>query len=459
MMSISPRVRRVLLICLLAATAVMYGIAWFSPAIGLAYRDGAALLQAVTFRGTAEPPLFALVLRLFAAVSRNPQWLKVLPLLCTLAWLALTTRLLTRMGASRACGWTLIAITVVSPTVMLLGTGLFPEPLFALFMTACLLMLLDERPMLAGVCAGLATITMTAGVALIAACLLTLVAHRRLRSAIEFLIPAMVFASPWLGWWLAHGGMSAAKLQANEWGMLLGKNAMWLAAAPFTLMSGYASLYPGLLTALALLIVLVRRRQFVPDLFFGFYCLALACRAEPPLTAFAPVLPLFLWMLWRVARNGRFAVIAQVVAVAMIGPGLWFGVAQLRKPTGWAEMTKLFGNVRAKTAPASVLMADLDPVIYLNTGRRTVRGFAPDGYRSYYAPPRPLVTPDQLQGSVLRDHVDYVVLTPDRDIPESASYRSAVQALERGGMLEPVETDDLPTDYRLLRVIRLSKTK
>ena len=31
-----------------------------------------------------------------------------------------------------------------------------------------------------------------------------------------------------------------------------------------------------------------------------------------------------------------------------------------------------------------------------------------------------------------------LALTPDRDLPESASYHKAVAALERGGVLEPV---------------------
>ena len=166
---------------------------------------------------------------------------------------------------------------------------------------------------------------MTSGAVLIVACLLTLITYRRLRAAVMFFVPAMLFASPWFGWYMAHGGMPAAKLELSEWSLLLWKNAMWLAAAPFTAMSGYANLYPGLLTAVALMIVLIRRRQFVPDLFFGLYCIALLCRTEPPTYAFAPVLPLFLWMLWRAVRGGRFRLISQIAAYGLIAPALWFG--------------------------------------------------------------------------------------------------------------------------------------
>jgi hypothetical protein len=442
------------LICLLAVLAALYAIAWFSPAIGLEYREGANLMQAVTGHVETNPPLFPWLLGGFALVSRQPQWLKLLPLLCAIGWLALLWRLLDRMGAGRACGWTMVAIAAASPAVEHLATGLYPEMLFGLLAMACLLALLDERPILSGIAAGLATITMTSGAALIVACLLTLVTYRRLRAAVMFLVPAMLFASPWLGWWMAHGGMPATKLDLSEWSVLLWKNAMWLAAAPFTAMSGYANLYPGLLTALALFIVLVRRRQFVPDLFFGLYCIALLCRTEPPLYAFAPVLPLFLWILWRVVRLGRFRLISQITAIGLIAPALWFGGVQAVRPRGWRDMQKMFAAIRARTPPNAILMADLDPVYYFNTGRTAFRGFTPDGFRTWYAPPRPLVTPDELYATIPAHHIDYVVMSPDREVPEAASYNDSIEALERGELVEPVEAPELPPGYRLLRVVK-----
>ncbi len=442
------------MICLLAVLAVLYAIAWFSPAIGLEYREGANLMQAVTGHVETNPPLFPWLLGLFALVSRQPQWLKLLPLVCTMGWLALVWRLLEKIGAGRACAWTLVAIAAASPAIEHLATGLYPEMLFGLLAIGCLLALLNERPILAGVAAGLATITMTSGAVLIAACLLTLITYRRLRAAVMFLVPAMLFASPWLGWYMAHGGMPAAKLELSEWSLLLWKNAMWLAAAPFTAMSGYATNYPGLLTALALLIVLIRRRQFVPDLFFGLYCIALLCRTEPPVYAFAPVLPLFLWMLWRVVRRGRFRLISQIAAYGLIAPALWFGGRQALQPTGWSDMQKMFAVIRAHTPPNATLMADLDPVYYLNTNRTTFRGFTPNGFRTWYAPPRPLVTPDQLYAAIPAHHIDYVVMAPDREVPEAAFYNDSIEALERGEQVEPVELPELPAGYRLLKVIK-----
>ena len=63
------------LICLLAVLAVLYGIAWFAPAIGLAYSDGASLAMAVTQKSNGSPPLFPALLGLFALVEIVTPWL------------------------------------------------------------------------------------------------------------------------------------------------------------------------------------------------------------------------------------------------------------------------------------------------------------------------------------------------------------------------------------------------
>ena len=100
-------------------------------------------------------------------------------------------------------------------------------------------------------------------------------------------------------------------------------------------------------------------------------------------------------------------------------------------------MQLLFGYIREHTPPDAVILANLDPVFYLNTGRKAIRGFFPDGYKLYYVPSNSVITPDQLEGEIRRNGVGYVALTPDRDFAEAPAYHRAVEALERGGMLEP----------------------
>jgi hypothetical protein len=48
--------------------------------------------------------------------------------------------------------------------------------------------------------------------------------------------------------------------------------------------------------------------------------------------------------------------------------------------------------------------------------------------------------------------VRYVALTPDAGFPESAAYHRSVEALERGGVIEPVSVSGLSAEYRLFRV-------
>jgi hypothetical protein len=71
-----------------------------------------------------------------------------------------------------------------------------------------------------------------------------------------------------------------------------------------------------------------------------------------------------------------------------------------------------------------------------------------------YAARQSAVTPDQLAGVIIRSRVNYVVLTPDRGYAESPSFHKSVEALERGGVLDPVITPGITQDYRLLEVHR-----
>ncbi|MDE3196442.1 MAG: hypothetical protein KGN84_08865, partial [Acidobacteriota bacterium] len=183
-MILSRGIQRVLIAVFCLVLAAIYGIAWRAPSVGLFHDDGVYLVTAeaiVAGHGytidslpqpipqTKYPPVWPSALALFLLVSKQTQWLKLLPLLCTVGWLAVTWRLLRKMGASAGGAWLLVLITAASPTVVFLGTNLMSEPLFALLTALALLMLLDDRALFAGLCAGLATLTRAAGLPLIAA--------------------------------------------------------------------------------------------------------------------------------------------------------------------------------------------------------------------------------------------------------------------------------------------------
>jgi hypothetical protein len=492
-MTLNRWAQRTIIATFFAVLAVAYWFAWRAPAIGLYHDDAVYLVTAKALAAghgytieslpdpipqTKYPPLFPALLALFTLISQQPQWLKLLPLVCAAGWLELTRRLLLKMGASRDSALLLVGLTAASPTVVYLSTNLLSESLFALLVTAALLMLLDERLLLAGVFVGLATLTRTAGAPLIAACILTLVARRRFRGAAVFAAMAMLMVAPWFGWSFAHAARDPyytinnyvasniiTGLAANEKLVVFTRNLLYLLASPFSLLTGFTNLFFVPATILVLTWSLYVRRQLVPDLFVGLYCLMLLCWIGPPGRFVAPILPLVLWMIWRGFRlvKIREALAAAVLVTALLA--LWADVAripathasgyfQAAGPSAddWGEMRKLFGFIRANTRPNSVLLANLDPLFYLNTGRKAVRGFVPDWFGLHYTERQSGVTPDQLSGAIIRSQVNYVVLTPDHGLPESPSFHRSVEALERGGILEPVSIPDVAPDYRLLHV-------
>lgn len=494
-MVLTPGAQRAIIATWFTVLAAIWAIAWLAPGIGLYHDDAVYLVTAkalISGHGyaidslpnavaqTKYPPVFPALLSLFLLISDNPQWLKLLPVICGAGWLYLTWRLLVKMGASGNGALFLVGLTAASPMVVFLTTNLMSETLFAVFVTAALLCLLDERVVAAGLLAGLATLTRSAGVPLIVACILTLAARRRLREALIFAVTSMLVVSPWFGWSLAHatqdayygsGNYTASNiltgLAVNEKAMVLSRNLLFLFAAPYSLLNGIINLFSVVTTAFIYGWSLFVRRQFVPDLFVLLYCLMLLCWTWPPERFMAPILPLLLWIVWRVFRNMELKeALAAIVVIAALLP-VWTGISRIPTirsagyvtPTGkesdnWGELQKLFAYIRTNTPPESVLLANLDPVFYLNTGRKAVRGFAPSGYTLFYGEGPASVTPDLLSNAIAKSAVAYVALTPDREFAESPSFHSSVQALERGGVLEPVAIPGLSPEYRLLRVTR-----
>ncbi len=488
-MTFSGGSQRAFIAFCVALLAIVYAIAWLTPAVGLYRDDATSLITAKALWAghgytidslpapvpqTQYPPLFPALLALFLLVSKQTQWLKLLPLLCAAGWFAVTFRLLRKMGASKNGALTLVILTAVSPTVVFLATSLFSEALFALLVAACLLMLLEDRPLLAGALAGLATLTSIAGATLIVACILTLVIRRRLGSALRFTAVAMVLVAPWLGWSLARGATTytnlniVTSLPANEKAIVLAQNLFQLLLSPLPLLTGLANQYAVIGVVAIFGWCMYVRRQLLPDLFVGFYCLMLLCRISPPARPIAPILPLILWIAWRVVARVRIKEAVAAFVLILGGAGLWSDGARIPKilaagamplspeadaipPDNWREMAKLYAWIRDNTAPSNIVAGNLDGALFLNTGRKAIRGYAPHAFGLLYAEKPAGITPDELSGSVLRDQADYVVLTPDHGYVEAPSFRSAVVALERGGVLQPVVIPGISPEYRLLR--------
>ena len=487
---------RAVIAVVVAILAGVYIVAWRAPALGLFHDDAVYLESAkslVAGHGylieslpaaipqTKYPPLWPAVLALFLLISQNPLWLKLPAMLSTAGWLFFSYKLLRKMGAGHLGALALVLMVAASPTTVFVATHLMSEPLFALLVTASLLAMLDDHPALAGALAGLATITRSAGLPLLAAVFLVLLIRRRLRAAAFCTAAAGLIVAPWIGWSLAHAsnhpyysGASytatsiLTSLPANEKLAVLAMNVLFLLGTPFSLLSGAGNIYAALVTLALFIWALIRRRQLVPDLFLLIYCALLLTWAGPPQRFVAPVLPLVLWIVLRAFQNIRRRELLAACAIVLIGLPLWADFIRLpntlrsgdfsystREPNDWSRMQLLFAYLRDKTPPDTIVLANLDPVFYLNTGRKAVRGFFPDGYKLYYAPSasNPVITPDQMASEITHNGIGYVALTPDRDFAEAPAYHRAAEALERGGVLAPVDIPGAGPDYRLLRVV------
>jgi len=368
------------------------------------------------------------------------------------------------MGAGVPGALLIVFLTVAAPGVIARGSNLFADPLFALLITAALIFLLDGRAAAAGIAAGLATLTSAAGIPLIAACMLTLVIRRRLRDAILFTIPAILLVAPWFGWALAHGAhdpgsgidlWSASNivtaLEPGDKLIVFLRNLQLLFASPFALLSGVQNPIATGVTALLIVVCVILRRNLLPDLFLLFYAIMLILRIGPPEQFIAPVLPLVLWLVWRVAATARRqeAVAAGALLLAAVPLVQDFQHLRQRRADRWPEMQSLFAAIGTHTEPDAVLAANDAPLIYLQTGRKCVRDFDPPPFDLYYSPRPFVLAPDQLSLSLRQNGVSYVAVTPG-----DAADDEAIAALERGGVLEQLPIEGLPRGYELLRVIR-----
>jgi len=156
-------------------------------------------------------------------------------------------------------------------------------------------------------------------------------------------------------------------------------------------------------------------------------------------------------MMWRVAMALRRqeAVLAGILLLAAVPVVQDFRHIRNARASSWHDMEGLFDAIRTHTEPDAVLAASDAPLVYLQTGRKCVRGFDPPPFELYYSPRAFVLAPDQLMLALRANAVSYLALTPD-DIAED----EAVAALERGGILEPLPIEALPRGYQILRVIR-----
>lgn len=90
----------------------------------------------------------------------------------------------------------------------------------------------------------------------------------------------------------------------------------------------------------------------------------------------------------------------------------------------WAEMESLFHWIRKNTPADSVLLANLDPTIYLYTGRKAVRGFKTDPFLLLYSEEsdKSLGNEKDFIDILKKYKVNYILRTPEMGFSEVPIY-------------------------------------
>jgi hypothetical protein len=474
-----------LLVVSLLVLIPVYWTVLHAPAVGMFHDDGVYLVTAkalATGHGyriislpdeipqTKYPILFPFVLslvwRLAPDFPANTLVLKAVPVSFALLWFWLAFQLIAR-EASRAVAGICVAITAMGLWTVYLGTALLSETMFASLCTGFLILLRREEIddgkrwhwMAAAAVAGLACLTRTAGVCAIATGFIYFAARRRLGRASAFLAISLAICGPWFLW------VSAQHLPATDayyssanygsWNVLshyfpmdrkvgiVLLNALYVLRTPLSLtgleVNGWTQLGTGILAS-ALWAVYVKRRT-VLDLFLGVYVAMTLAWAWPPerfIQVVYPLIALWCWRTWQ-AATGRFPrwvpamnLTGMVLISLLIGQTLWLGVADaaatqrtgvaLGQQDPWWETSKQLDWIRKNTPANAIVLANLDPLFYLYTGRKAVRGFLANPYWLFYntADParQPIGTVEDLREMVRRERVNYIVRAANRTFSE-----------------------------------------
>jgi hypothetical protein len=262
-------------------------------------------------------------------------------------------------------------------------------------------------------------------------------------------------------------------------------NVMYAVVAPAALMGSaempggvWLAVGIGLLTALGFAGRMVRGPG-PPEVFVLLYSTLLLLWAWPSLRFLAPLLPLLLLYTYWGAKSvcgwlrcgpRATALTLSAIAIALLISGAtatahaaWaardHGAPALPKvrQDDWDKTARMFAWLKHATPPDAVLMGNLDPALYLFTGRQAVRGFMQDPYLLYYsatAGAQPLGTADGMFEAIQRNHVAYLVCSPNALFREGPHLTRLIQQIvtEHRSRLHIVYQDENAA-YRVYKIV------
>ncbi|MCW5963324.1 MAG: hypothetical protein KIT83_04735 [Bryobacterales bacterium] len=488
----------------ISVLAYPYAVSLSTPAVGLYHDDGIYLITAKAIASgdgyrlmnlpgepaqTKYPPMFAFVLALVLRVTpefpANTFWLKVVPLFFALIWLYLSYHLLRAMGLASVIAAACVFAVASSPAIIFLSTSLLSETLFAALAMGTILFL--ERThkndsfnwTSVAIAAGLAVAvvnTRMIGLSLIVAIPLWLWLCQRKKWAVWFSVLAGVLVTPWIWWVATHRGVGYytvapytnwhifspnvaptlyQKFQVVLGNMLMsGNSASMLWRAPDAAVPFMALLFGGVLAVGGL--ICIRQRSLLSCFVLTYVGIAI-CWVWPPYRFLAVILPVLLWIALQVlpakiltsgARGVAFGIV--LLSVPMLTEsyrsayhasqhGVFsFGMVEAEP---WSDVQNVTEWVRNNTPPSCLIVANLDPLYHLYTGRKALRGFEANPFGLFYA--SPLATPPtgirwQTDLVAPENQPLVVVRSPDPNFAESPHVDAEIEARIRSGQLHLV---------------------
>jgi len=320
-----------------------------------------------------------------------------------------------------------------------------------------------------------AFLTRSAGLPLIFSGVITILVRCGYKSAVKYFLLCLVIISPWILWQAFN---HASIFVANEyysfsnyhhWNTLVSyspsnkavvfaTNFLSLMFAPLFLLGLWYGWSGTIIFALPVAIFLLAFALFgfLQDLregiksihlFFIFYSGMLLVWVWPPFRFVVPIFPFWLFFVYKglkslevhISLRGWGAKIANAGFVFLLcfslGNALYlFSEKALRlqkvsimfeiktgsEELDWKKMNSLFQWIRYNTPDDSILLGNLDPAIYLYTGRKAVRGFVADPYLLWYSekPEESLGSESDLLDVLIKNKVNYIIRTPDDTFKE-----------------------------------------
>ena len=449
---------------------IAYCAVWATPAAGLAHDDGIYIATAKAIangegyvmpnlpgspRQTKFPPLFPLLLsllwRLNPRFPNNVPLLKIIPVAGVFLTSALTSLIAQRLSFSRWNAWLIALYLAAIPSSLYFSGLLLSETLYAALASLAVLLLLRAEAdgswrsvVLAAAATIAAYYTRTAAIALVLGGALALASRRRWAHCGIFL--ALCYGLALLPWQLWQAQQAPVPLTESYYTSL--------SYHEFNIVSAFT--IPQKLSILRQNIRFlgddITYTLFTPPRYVSWayipFCAAIAAgfyRLRRYRTFVIPavvsiVMPV-LWA-WRPQRfivpSLGFLVIALVAAVPSLRPSwilavlavpvsitLAFQIADSvrkgipaitlnRYPASWKEVFAVETWLAANSRPDAVVISAIDPLVYLGSGRKSIRAFYVDPLPIFYGIPSSINAEAEFTRVIRTYKPEYIVqLWPD----------------------------------------------